>query len=229
MERQMDDRSRYWSEYYGKLVEAESLDYSNDKVQAQTFGLALAAAGPILGRRCLDFACGRGRLSMALDALGGEVTGVDFMPEFIAKNTERAPRIRWRAGTLPDAALEAELGSFDLAFALEVLQLVPFAPTLAALWKLVRPGGRVVVLVPTRACPIVQNAMARFEGRYDPPSPADVRAALSSLPDVDAWSQRGMYFQPDQRLAPYDVTSETTTQDWATPPNRLLAVAMKKR
>src|SRR4051812_8961732 len=78
----MEERERFWSEYYRRLVDGgEELDYSNDKVQAQTFGFALASAGPLGGLQCLDFACGAGRFARVLAAFGAHVTGVDLIPE----------------------------------------------------------------------------------------------------------------------------------------------------
>lgn len=224
----MEERERYWSEYYRRIAgEGEHLDYSNDKVQAQTFGFALAAAGPIAGKTSLDFACGAGRFATMLASLGADATGVDLVPELIARNTARAPHVRWLVGTLPDAELEARLGTFDLVTALEVLQLVPFRSTLERLWSLVRPGGRVLAIVPNGECPIIKNVVARFQGHYVAPSPIEVRDAVSALAGLEAWQCRGMTFTEDQRIAPYEISPASTSGRFDGTPNRLLFVAKK--
>jgi sugar transferase EpsL len=64
------NQRNFWSSYYGEVFEQQKpwLDYSNARVQAQTFGLA--AAGPVDGAACLDVGCGWGQLARALVALG---------------------------------------------------------------------------------------------------------------------------------------------------------------
>ena len=54
-----------WHEYFeGVFRDAGPwLNYPNPQCQTQTWALALEAAGPVAGRRCLDVGCGRGNLS----------------------------------------------------------------------------------------------------------------------------------------------------------------------
>jgi 2-polyprenyl-3-methyl-5-hydroxy-6-metoxy-1,4-benzoquinol methylase len=224
-----DERERYWSAYYRKLVDAPDwLDYSNERVQSQTFSLALEAAGPLVGRRCLDLGCGWGRFTVGLHALGADVTGIDLVSAFIERNRTLHRDIRWHSGSLPDAAFEKALGTFDAVFAVEVLQLMPFRQTVASMWRLLRPGGRIVASVPNRLCAIVASVVERFEGRYDPPSADDVRATLADLPDLETWAYRGLHFREDQRLFPYSTSTWTQDTTWAIEPNRLVFVAQKK-
>lgn len=59
------DRESFWAEYYeGVARKGEPwLDYSNERVQAQTFGLVLEALGALSGRSCLDVGCGVGQMA----------------------------------------------------------------------------------------------------------------------------------------------------------------------
>ena len=77
------DQQAKWAEYYRKLHSASPnpwLDLSNEAVQAQTFAVAIEAAGAIGERRCLDIGCGYGQLSTCLHGLrASEVVGVDIV------------------------------------------------------------------------------------------------------------------------------------------------------
>src|SRR5215211_4363657 len=130
----------HWASYYRGVVEDGKpwLDYSNGRVQAQTFALALEGAGPVTGLRCLDVGCGWGQLTRVLGALGAaEPTGMDIVPDLITSLQETHPGQRWICGSPTDEALLESLGTFDVVFAVEVLQVVPFEPAVKALWKLV--------------------------------------------------------------------------------------------
>jgi len=226
----VEDRSSFWVRYYREIVARKTpwLDYSNERVQAQTFGLCLEAAGPVIGRRCLDIGCGWGHFSLSLAALqAAEVTGIDAMEELVAELRKKHPHVRWTTGDVQDRTFRESLGAFDLVFLLEVLQYMPIRDTIHGLWESLAPGGRIVAMVPNRECPIIQGAVARFEGRYAPPSPAEIVAVLASLPEHAYWEYRGLRFQEDQRHLPYAVSPWTRSILWDAPPNRLLIVAEK--
>ncbi len=225
-----DERGAFWSAYYKLIVERGTpwLDYSNERVQAQTFALCLEAAGAVHGRRCLDVGCGWGHFSLCLAALGAaEVTGIDRMDDLIARHRKNHPGLRWTTGNVRDRAFREGLGTFDLVFLLEVLQYMPIRETIHGLWENLAPGGRLMAMVPNRECPIIQGAVARFEGRYAPPSPSDLGAVLDALPGCAFWRMRGLAFQEDQRHLPYAVSPWTNSPRWASPPNRLLVVSEK--
>jgi 2-polyprenyl-3-methyl-5-hydroxy-6-metoxy-1,4-benzoquinol methylase len=223
-------QAEFWSSYYRDVFDRgkQWLDYSNARVQAQTFGLALEAAGPVQGKRCIDVGCGWGQLARALRELGASaVTGLDLVPEPIARLAEQYPQIRWLHGDLATHAAALGAESADLVFLIEVLQYVPFEATLATAWELLAPGGRLVAVVPNADCPIVSSTRQRFDGQYSPPTVADVRRALAALARCDYWGYRGLAFGQDQRVGPYSVTPWTEHEDWPAPPNRLQLVALK--
>jgi SAM-dependent methyltransferase len=226
------DQQERWAAYYRNLYSGAPnswLDLSNEAVQAQTFAVAIEAAGPIRGRRCLDVGCGYGQLSTCLHGLrAGEVVGVDIVAETIASCRERFREIRWECGSPSDEPFVRSLGDFDLIFLVEVLQYVGWESTLRTLWDRVRGGGRIVAVVPNKDNSIVQRTMARFEGTYLPPSPAELDALVASLPEVEHWARRGMDFQQEQRLVPYLAhpwVTDGVTQD---PTNRLIFAIVKR-
>lgn len=227
----MSTRERFWSAYYAGVVQRREpwLDYSNQRVQAQTFGLALEAAGPLHGKDCLDVGCGWGHFSRSLRELSeAEVTGVDIVPELVTENARARPDIRWLCGSLEDPVFLEGVGTYDVAFLLEVLQLVPLDPTLRLVWQCVRPGGRLVAMVPNGKCPIASRTRDRFDANYSAPSVEDIDRVLRALPDLEHVAYRGMAFAVDQRIAPYEVSRWDDTGRWSPEPNRIQFVALKQ-
>ncbi len=213
-----------WAGYFGEVFQRGEawLDCSNGAVQAQTLALALEAAGDVLGQRCIDVGCGRGQLARALAAFGAEeVVGVDFVTDTVAELRRRAPGVDWRWGDAGEDGTAAVIPAGDVVFLVEVLQYLDAPVALRRWWDRVRPGGRLVVVVPNADCPIVWRTRARLAG-YCPLSPADVAGVVASLPDVADWTFRGLLFRDDQALAPYDVSGWGREDDrWPEPPNRL--------
>ncbi|HET6548546.1 MAG TPA: ubiquinone/menaquinone biosynthesis methyltransferase [Solirubrobacter sp.] len=103
----------------------------------------LARVGP--GTRALDVATGTGDLALELAARGGDVVGSDFAEGMLARARTKAPELTWeRADAMalpyPDDAFDAATVGFGARnfsdLALGVGEMV----------RVVRPGGRVVVL-----------------------------------------------------------------------------------
>ena len=224
-------RQESWVEYYQKIYAAGNtwLDCSNAHVQEQTFGIAIEAAGPIGGKRCLDIGCGRGQLALGVAGfLAKEVVGVDIMAESIQSLREHHPHVRWEVGSPEDEQFCQSLGPFDVIFIIELLELVDWRKTLRILWKSISPGGRIVAIVPNKDNEIVKNTIARFQGTYDAPTPAELVTLMSELPDLECWAYRGMDFQQDQRIVPYATTPWTNSGTPGFAPNRLVIVIQKQ-
>ncbi|HEX3135535.1 MAG TPA: methyltransferase domain-containing protein [Planctomycetota bacterium] len=105
------------------------------------------------GQRILDVCCGQGVLGRFLGEAGMEVVGVDASPSLVAAATARAGyRERYVVGdarTL-DAVLPGQ--RFDhAALVMAVQDLDPIEPVFAGLRSLVKPGGRIVIVM-THPC-----------------------------------------------------------------------------
>jgi len=103
----------------------------------------LARVGP--GSRALDVATGTGDLAVALRAAGAEVVGCDFSEEMLerARRKEPSARFEWAdALALPydDDAFDAATVGFGAR------NFSDLGRGLAEMARVVRPGGRVVVL-----------------------------------------------------------------------------------
>lgn len=150
--------------------EARSLEqtYLSPEIAHQRFR-TLAALGVRPGERILDAGCGPGLLTAELARLSGEtgqVLAVDKSADMLALARERCtrqPQVSFREG--PIELLEAEEAAFDAAACTQVLLYVEDVPgVLAALHRLLRPGGRIVVVeTDWRSCVLSSEDFALTE------------------------------------------------------------------
>jgi demethylmenaquinone methyltransferase / 2-methoxy-6-polyprenyl-1,4-benzoquinol methylase len=110
----------------------------------------LARVGP--GSRALDVATGTGDLAIALAARGGEVVGSDFSEGMLERARRKSTAVRWEQANA--LALPYPDGAFDAAtVGFGARNFSDLGRGLAEMVRVVRPGGRVVVLeitTPTR-------------------------------------------------------------------------------
>jgi len=107
----------------------------------------LAAVGP--GSKVLDVATGTGDLAIEAASRGAEVVGSDFSEKMLERARAKAPHIRFEqadalALPYPDDAFDAATVGFGAR------NFADLDRGLAEMVRVVRPGGRVVVLEITR-------------------------------------------------------------------------------
>ena len=103
----------------------------------------LAGAGP--GSRVLDVATGTGDLAVELSSRGAEVVGMDFSERMLELAREKAPGIAFEAGDAQ--ALSYADASFDAAtVGFGARNFGDLRQGLSEMARVVRPGGKVVVL-----------------------------------------------------------------------------------
>lgn len=129
------------------------------------------------GEQVLDLACGQGAVSRALHQAGAQVTGVDLSRRLIDLARQRSPLgVRLLVGDVRRLEALAD-GSFDAAICVLAAQnLDPLQPMLAEAARLLRPGGRLVLVLTHPAFRIprqsgwrwdeAQKQMFREEARY---------------------------------------------------------------
>jgi demethylmenaquinone methyltransferase/2-methoxy-6-polyprenyl-1,4-benzoquinol methylase len=111
----------------------------------------LAAASAVRpGDRVLDAACGTGDLALAaVDAGAREVVGVDFSPRMLERARRKSTAVEWVQGDL--LQLPFTEGSFDAAtVGFGIRNVEDLEGGLRELRRVLRPGGRLVVLEITR-------------------------------------------------------------------------------
>jgi len=118
------------------------------------FGRSPRARRALEGLRALDVGCGGGLVAEPLARMGANVTGIDAGEDVIAAARAHAAgqglTIDYRAGDVLRLADEMP-GGFDLITCLEVLEHVADVPSfVAALRKLLKPGGLLVFSTPNR-------------------------------------------------------------------------------
>jgi len=108
--------------------------------------------------RLLDFGCGTGRYVGRMAAAGWRAEGIDADAEAVRRGRDAG--LTLHVGTLPGADLPA--GAFDAVTMWQALEHVPSPKaTLAAAVRLLRPGGRLVIV-----CPRLDSLPARWFGTY---------------------------------------------------------------
>ena len=136
---------------------APRYDFIND---LQSFGLhrlwkrrlvQLARVRP--GDRALDLCCGTGDVAFALARAGAEVTGLDFSEPMLAVAARRSATIPHSAFPLPHFqqgdALHTPFAdaSFDIVtISYGLRNLADFDAGLREMWRVARPGARLLVL-----------------------------------------------------------------------------------
>lgn len=114
---------------------------------------AVRLVQPKAGMSVLDVACGQGVVSRALADLGAAVVGVDAAPSLVEAAKGRGGKnVEYFVGdvrALDDAALRARAGGgFDAAVCIMALtNLEPIEPVLRGVSGLLKPGGRLVIVI----------------------------------------------------------------------------------
>jgi demethylmenaquinone methyltransferase/2-methoxy-6-polyprenyl-1,4-benzoquinol methylase len=103
----------------------------------------LARVGP--GTRALDVATGTGDLAIALARRGGDVVGSDFSEGMLARARTKSTDVRWEQANA--LALPYDDDAFDAAtVGFGARNFSDLERGLAEMTRVVRPGGRVVIL-----------------------------------------------------------------------------------
>jgi demethylmenaquinone methyltransferase/2-methoxy-6-polyprenyl-1,4-benzoquinol methylase len=103
----------------------------------------LAQVGP--GDRALDVATGTGDLAIELASRGADVVGSDFSEGMLARARAKAPGLRWeRADALALPYADGEFAAATVGFGAR--NFGDLAQGLREMARVVRPGGRVVIL-----------------------------------------------------------------------------------
>jgi ubiquinone/menaquinone biosynthesis C-methylase UbiE len=102
----------------------------------------------VVGQRVLELAFGTGDLLLDLSASGKQPVGIDLSPYMVHLTRRKlrrhglpVPLVRGRAQALPFVD-----GTFDSLAATFPTQYIIDPPTLAEAWRVLRPGGRLVIV-----------------------------------------------------------------------------------
>lgn len=178
---------------------------------------AAAAAGIGPGGSAVDVACGTGALTRALAdraAPGGNVVGVDFSPGMLERARRRSPGLAFIEGdalSLPFG--DAEFDAATIAFGLR--NLADPGRGLAEMARVVRPGGRLVVLEFLRP-------PGGFVGRAYRLYLTRMLPVVGARVSGDAAAYRYLSETVDAYLAPGEMTDLAVAAGWHEPVIRKL-------
>jgi SAM-dependent methyltransferase len=117
-------------------------------------------AGPVAGNRIIDCGCGGGEYVRELAAAGADAFGFEFQAEKLAK----AAGCRLAAADIE--GLPVASGEFDVALVNEVLEHVPDdARALREVFRVLRPGGTLLLFSPNRLYPFETHGVYTRTGR----------------------------------------------------------------
>lgn len=102
-------------------------------------------SGAKRGDRVLDCATGTGDLAIAFHKITGDVTGTDFVPEMLILARAKSREVTFDVADVTDLPFEND--SFDIAsIAFGIRNVNDPRKGIAEMARVVRPGGRVMVL-----------------------------------------------------------------------------------
>lgn len=164
------------------------------------------------GASALDVACGTGRLTEELARASGprgRVVGVDFSPRMLDEARRRRPGLEWvEADALSLPFSEASFDAATIAFGLR--NLAQPQGGLAEMARVVKPGGRLVVLEFLRPPPGPTGAAYRWY-------------LTRVLPAVGGWlsgdrpAYRYLAETVDSYLSPEELTGLAASAGWRDP------------
>ncbi|GAA3439107.1 hypothetical protein GCM10018954_087270 [Kutzneria kofuensis] len=134
---------------YDSFAEAYTVENETSLINAYYARPAIVnLAGEVAGRRILDAGCGAGAVSAALRDRGAVVAGFDFSAKMVELARQRLGadvdlRVADIAGPLPypDGAFDDVIASLVLHY------LKDWTAPLAELRRVLKPGGRLIVVV----------------------------------------------------------------------------------
>jgi len=188
------------------------------------------SVGDISGLRVIDIGCGSGRVTEIIVGMGAHVTGVEPNPDALRRARDSG-RATYMEGTgeetgQPDDAFDLAVFSESLHHARDRFAAIEEAA------RIVRPGGRIVVIEPEAPDPIyevaryiddeapvyadAQNAIAALvsSGRADRAAPL-LYAAKYRVSNAQEMLEEMLSVDPDRDLDEWDRPSYETAFDRA--------------
>lgn len=162
-------------------------------------------ARPRPGERALDVGTGTGHFAIYLADLGLQVVGVDSSAAMLAIARAKRPEIPWHRASVENLPYKDE--SFALVLSVTTLEFVSDVDlALAEMYRVTRPGGRLVVAVLNRLSPWAQARLEEAQHAVTPFShahfftPDEFAAALRRL-GPSRWSSAVFFGPRGQGLA----------------------------
>ena len=129
------------------------------------------------GKNLIDVGCGYGQLLTAAQKLGFTVEGVEPDPALVALAAKRHPLLKIHAA---DATEFAPSELYDTVVSVDILEcMLDYHPTLKAISRFIKPGGRLILVVP--AHPALFGSRDQLMGYFRRFSTTELVDALQAL------------------------------------------------
>lgn len=114
----------------------------------------VSAGGIAPGKKLLEVGCGTGQFTRLLAETGADITAIDISPDLldVARSQVKFPNVKFQvmdAESLPGLAD----GFIDLAVGNAVLHHMTLAKTLGSLYRVLKPGGKIIFSEPNMLNP----------------------------------------------------------------------------
>jgi SAM-dependent methyltransferase len=154
-----DYYDRFWAPE--NAAAQEEHDFGGFQRDAElTLWRFIREAGGLAGRRLLEIGPGRGRDTEAFARAGARLVVSDVSIRSVELAMERLRRAglgdRVEAVVADAACMPFRAGSFDVSFSRFTIAHIPLEPLAAELARVLRPGGRALMIEPLRDNPFVR-------------------------------------------------------------------------
>lgn len=130
----------------GQVEAAKHRDPLGAFIEAEQHALLIEALGPREGELIIDIGADTGRVAREVARYGPRIIATEPSPSLLelGKSRSRGIQIEWRAA--PSDVVPVEDGAADAALLVTTLEFVrDRRKTAAEAWRVIRPGGRLVV------------------------------------------------------------------------------------
>lgn len=166
-------KEAYWAAFFDKRARSETepakcLCFSSEANRQSIYDAVYTFIQGYFGK-VLDVGTGNGELSLRLRRHCDLTIAFDISFEMLKLAKQKLSFDKAYVHLCQASLTEAPFsdGLFDLIVASEVLQYVPFFPTVFDLIGLLKPGGMLVISIPHRTHPVVMEAQKRRPGMFN--------------------------------------------------------------
>jgi len=193
----------YGEDYYARHLHDRHWFRNNPAKFQMRWNRTIACLQPLSDDLVLELGCAAGEHTFQLAPMVRRIIGLDFSPDAIrlarAENERRGGKAEFVQGDAADLGQFAD-ASIDKVLALDLVEHVTddvLARMFSETWRVLRPGGRLVIYTPSASHYVERMKAANFILRQLPGHIAVRRGeAYQSLLDAEPWASVKLEYLP---------------------------------